>query len=160
MERFKSRFFGVKNEDFHSTAIFSRDFWRLVRQEKHVKSLHSLNTCFQLTNFLISEQFTEIGWDLSLQYFDEKKIVKLNRVKFPIHSRFFKVSFTLAAWLLDGGATRKTACAQNTHARHCGPSLQRRRAVPRQARPLNNETQFKSATLQVYASLWWKILHL
>lgn len=91
-----------------------------------------------------------LGWDFFTTIFwREKKIVKLNRVKFPIHSRFFKVSFTLAAWLLDGGATRKTACAQNTHARQCGPSLQRRRAVPRQARPLNNETQFNRSVLQV-----------
>ena len=150
MERFKSRFFGVKNEDFHSTAIFSRDFWRLLFKKNTSNRCTHSYTCFQLTNFLIC--WTIHCWFIEIYHCDiltRKKIVKLNRVKFPIHSRFFKVSFTLAAWLLDGGATRKTACAQNTHARHCGPSLQRRRAVPRQARPLNNETQFNRATLQV-----------
>ena len=36
------------------------------------------------------------------KYVKSKRLHIKNRVKFPNHSRFFKVSFTLAAWLLVG----------------------------------------------------------
>ena len=124
-ERFKMKI----STKFHSTDIFSRDY---------LTFLSNICTFSGCLNRDFSLKFNH--WDYHWLVLTVKKYVKSkrlhikNRVKFPNHSRFFKVSFTLAAWLLDGGATEKPRARKIlTHARTGALLPYYKRAVPTKA---------------------------
>ena len=97
-ERFKMKI----STKFHSTDIFSRDYLTFL------SNICTFSGCLN-RDFSLKFNHSDYHWLVLTvkKYVKSKRLHIKNRVKFPNHSRFFKVSFTLAAWLLDGGATEK-----------------------------------------------------